>query len=88
MFLNFITEFIEPTSRKPNRELKDILVNYLTGWFIIDFLSVFPFNSIMKSGSVTKLFRLFRLPRLLKLLDVNRFMGILKKINSGKPTDT
>ena len=88
LFLNFITEFIDPVSRKPIRDLKEILINYTTGWFMIDILSVFPFNSIMDSGPGTKLFRLFRIPRLLKLLDVNRFMSILKTINSGKPTDT
>jgi len=41
----------------------------------------------MNSGPGTKLFRLFRLPRLLKLLDVNKFSSILKSIN-GEKTDT
>ena len=44
LLLNFITEYIDPISRKPVRNLKEIFVNYITGWFIIDFLSVFPFN--------------------------------------------
>lgn len=43
LLLNFITEYIDPISRKPVRNLKEISLNYLTGWFIIDFLSVFPF---------------------------------------------
>lgn len=83
LFLNFITEYYDPTLRKPVRDLKCILINYVTGWFMIDFLSVFPFASIMDTGSGTKLFRLFRIPRLLKLLDVSRFSSILKTINSG-----
>lgn len=85
--LNFITEYIDPISRKAVRDLKEIAVNYCMGWFIIDFLSVFPFNSFLDSGPGTKLFRLFRLPRLLKLLDVNKFSSILKSIN-GEKTDT
>lgn len=87
LFLNFITEYIDPISRKPVRNLKEIFVNYSTGWFAIDFLSVFPFDEILDSGPGTKLFRLFRLPRLLKLLDVNKFSSILKAIN-GEKTDT
>lgn len=87
LFLNFITEYIDPISRKPVRNLKEIFVNYITGWFVIDFLSVFPFAQLMDSGAGTKLFRLFRLPRLLKLLDVNKFSSILKSIN-GEKTDT
>lgn len=88
LVLNFITEFIDPISRKPVRDLKEILINYMTGWFIIDFLSVFPFNQIMETGPGTKLFRLFRIPRLLKLLDVNRFSSILKTMRRGERTDT
>ena len=87
LFLNFITEYIDPISRKPVRNLKEIFLNYITGWFVIDFLSVFPFAQLMDSGAGTKLFRLFRLPRLLKLLDVNKFSSILKSIN-GEKTDT
>lgn len=87
LFLNFITEYIDPVSRKGVRDLKDIAIHYITGWFIIDFLSVFPFDLMMSHGPVVKLFRLFRLPRLLKLLDVNKFSSILKSANKDK-TDT
>ena len=88
LLMNFITEYVDPTSRKPVREIKDIAINYMTGWFIIDILSVFPFNSFMETGPGTKLFRLFRVPRLLKLLDVNRFSSILKTIRGDELTDT
>lgn len=88
LLLNFITEYIDPISRKPVRTIKEIAINYMAGWFIIDFLSVFPFNSFMDAGPGTKLFRLFRLPRLLKLLDVNRFSSILKTMRKNERTDT
>ena len=87
LFLNFVTEYIDPISLEPCRNLKEICLNYITGWFVIDFLSVFPFAQLMDSGAGTKLFRLFRIPRLLKLLDVNKFSSILKSIN-GEKTDT
>lgn len=51
----------------------------MSGWFPIDFISVFPFNEFMNSGALTKLFRLFRMPRLIKLIDISRFKNLLKK---------
>ena len=56
------------------------------GWFFIDFVSVFPFDAMFGSGIYTRLFRLARLPRLLKLLDQNRFKKILKSFQ-GKNTN-
>lgn len=58
-------------------EIKDIAWNYMrpsTGWFCIDFISVFPFKEVLNAqADFTKLFRLFRLPRLLKLIDIEKF---------------
>ena len=39
------------------------------------------------TGGITKLFRLFRMPRLIKLIDVNRFKNILKSFQSAKSND-
>ena len=56
-----------------------IAKGYLFSWFPIDFISVFPFELLLpETGGLTKLFRLFRLPRLIKLIDVGRFLKILK----------
>lgn len=47
---------------------KSIIYNYLTGWFLIDFVSIFPVEIISTSDtSYNKLFRLLRIPRLYKL---------------------
>ena len=56
--------------------------NYISGWFFIDFFSVFPFDALLKSGPITKLFRLCRIPRLMKLLDVSRFNKVLKSFQN------
>jgi len=57
------------------RSLKKIAFKYaFHGSFFVDFISIFPFSFIFKgSGLITKLFRLFRLPRLIKLVDIGRF---------------
>ena len=71
----------------PVRDLKRIATNYLYGWFLIDFVSIFPFDIIMSSGVVTKLVRLFRLPRLIKLLDISRFSKLLKSFQNKNSDD-
>ena len=59
-----------------------IALNYLFTWFIIDFLSLFPFDLFMgdenKNSTTFKLLRLLRMPRLSKLIDVGRIKKILK----------
>ena len=74
LFLNFIQSFLHPETHETVIDLKEIAKNYVfKGWFIIDFVSVFPFEEIFPSGAITKLFRLFRLPRLIKLIDMDKF---------------
>lgn len=46
---------------------------YFAGWFMVDFVSIFPFGMFFNTGVVTKLIRLCRLPRLVKLIDPSRF---------------
>ena len=46
-----------------------IAKHYLRTWFIVDFLSCFPFDSLVElSGAPTKLAKLARLPRLYRLV--------------------
>ena len=82
LVISFFCEYIEPETNLPVRDLKMIGKHYLFSWFPIDFISVFPFEILLPEGSstggLTKLFRLFRMPRLIKLIDVNRFKKILK----------
>jgi len=47
---------------------KEIIFEYMTGWFIIDVIAVFPFDEVSNSGgNYQNLFRLLRLPRLYRL---------------------
>lgn len=74
LFLNFIQSFKHPETLEIVTDLKGIAKNYIfKGWFIIDFVSVFPFQQFIPQGQITKLFRLARLPRLIKLIDISKF---------------
>ena len=50
-----------------------IVRHYLTGWFVLDLLTVFPFSEIGFGGDTGKyndLFRVARLPRLYRLIKI------------------
>lgn len=84
LFLNFIQSYINTETLEEHRNLKDIARNYVWhGWFFVDFVSVFPFNLFFKNAQVTKLMRLFRMPRLVKLLDVDRFQKVFNSLTSS-----
>ena len=80
MVVSFFCEYIDADTNIPVRELKKVAKHYLFSWFFIDFISLFPFEMLLETstGGLTKLFRLFRMPRLIKLIDVGRFKKILK----------
>ena len=87
LILNFFCEYLDPETNIPIRGLKEIATHYILGWFPIDFISVFPFQIFFgDSTGVSKLVRLARLPRLIKLIDVQRFKNILKSFQ-GKDTN-
>ena len=62
-------------------------MNYFHGWFMVDFVSIFPFGIFFNTGVVTKLFRLCRLPRLVKLIDPSRFKKILKNLGEEEESN-
>ena len=42
LFVNFISSYEDPETGLPVVSLKLIAINYLTSWFPIDFIAVFP----------------------------------------------
>ena len=80
-FLNFLQGYRHPDTYENITDLKLIALNYLFTWFIIDFLSIFPFSIFMdnaENSTTFKLLRLLRMPRLSKLIDIGRVKKILK----------
>ena len=70
--------------------MKLIALNYLFSWFIIDFLSIFPFSLFMdnaENSTTFKLLRLLRMPRLSKLIDIGRIKKILKGFQGDSSDD-
>jgi len=95
---NFLQEYKDTDTHEYIREIKRIALNYFAGWFAVDFVSIFPFDVFFSEGAVdgetgsnigggidnstTKLVRLARLPRLIKLIDIQRFSKVLKSFQT------
>jgi len=81
LVLNFFHAYRDSDNLQVVSNIKGIAIHYFQTWFIIDFISVFPFGLLFPTGVTTRLLRLARLPRLFKLLDVNRFNKVLKSFD-------
>ena len=87
MFVNFFLGYFDEHGQW-EFDNKKIAFHYLKGWFIVDFLSVIPFDFIADtSGSDTvenlKILRLVRLLRLIKLARVIRASRLVKRWEMG-----
>jgi hypothetical protein len=51
---------------------------YITGWFFIDFMSVFPFDMLKLNSDYTGLIRIFRISKIYKIVKVARLIKIFK----------
>jgi len=51
---------------------------YLQGWFIIDFLSIVPFDLLISPGNLNDSIRIARIGRMYKLVKMIRLLRILK----------
>ncbi|KRX02099.1 Cyclic nucleotide-binding protein [Pseudocohnilembus persalinus] len=88
ILINFVSVFLNGQNQIES-SFQKIAVHYLTGWFIIDLVAIFPFQHTLKkskSSSYNKLFRLLRLPRLYRLTKILKLSqggqdSILSKIN-------
>ena len=77
--INFISSYDNPETHLPEVRLKMIALNYITGFFFIDIIAIFPFQLIdhpdpkaIQVARVTKLYRLLRVFRLVKILRILR----------------
>lgn len=83
----FLTDF-QDKDLKIIRDFEKIVMRYLKGQFIFDFITVIPFDYfIMIEGGYSRLFYLLKLLRLfqgLQLFDVQRIMILVNKYYKNK----
>jgi len=85
LLLNFLYSYENPETLDTIIELKMIARNYVVkGTFIVDFVSVFPFEYIFLGyGELTKMARLARLNRLFRLIDTEHVKLLIDRLMSG-----
>lgn len=79
LILTFFQEYWDLENFRLVRNHWKIAKRYFRGWFIVDFLSVFPFQSIIDSRAF-RLVRILRLLKLIKSLDGSNFNKIIESL--------
>ena len=70
LIINFFTAFYDPKGNLVASH-KEIALNYLKGFFLLDLVSSIPFGIIFTNvSSFNKLLRLFKIPRLMKMMKI------------------
>ncbi|CAK4674261.1 unnamed protein product [Aphanomyces euteiches] len=85
---SFRTGIINPTTGQVYYNKRQIAQEYIRGWFLIDFASTVPIESIVKwlypdsssnTFSTAKIFRGLKLARLLKLVRIRKISNMISK---------
>ena len=79
MFVSVRTSWLDEHGDEAFQDGKAV-TRYLKGFFLIDFLSIFPFQVLLSSpGKLTRLLKLIRLVKMVRLLKVSKFYGAVEK---------
>ena len=77
IILQFFQEYQDPVTLLIIKDFKQIALKYVRSWFIIDLLSIIPFELFIKSSDTDlkylKIIRFLRLPKFIQTIDVKRF---------------
>lgn len=78
LILCFFTTYSDDYQEIDNRKM--VAKNYLSGWFWIDIIAIFPFDVILQASStdVNGLVRFARFGRLYKLVKLTRLLRVVK----------
>jgi len=87
LVLNFFTTLYDDERNFEITDRKEIAIEYLKGWFMIDFFSIVPFEGIMKffindTGNIkmTVLLRIPRIAKIYKLVKLFRMVKVIKLV--------
>lgn len=81
--LTFNTSYSESDAMLEIYTRKKIAINYLKGWFVIDLVSIIPFDFLFQGkANVTAVAKFARIGRLYKLIRMTRLAKLLKLLKS------
>lgn len=77
----FFTSYKDELRQVEITSHKLIAINYLKGWFFIDFLSIFPFDAILDgNANLNNLVRVARIGKMYKVIRLLRLIKVLKLV--------
>ena len=84
IILNFFCAYYDKEENLVKNH-KQIVIKYLQGWFIIDFISIFPFWLFLngKSNGLTKFSKMSRIPKVYKLTKLIKVLRLSKMRKKG-----
>jgi hypothetical protein len=83
IFLTFNTSYSETDAMLEIYDRKKIAIYYIKGWFIIDVISIIPFDFMLQGKTnVTAVAKFARIGRLYKLIRMTRLAKLLKLLKS------
>ena len=89
IILQFFHKYLDTETLFIISNPKQIAMKYIKSWFIIDIISIIPFELFLDLSQnnntyikFIKMIRLLRLPKLLQTLDMHRFDNLAVSINS------
>ena len=80
MVFQFSTAYIDPVTNLWVEDPVKIWHHYLKGWFLLDFVSVFPFENFLPSNVPASMLRFFKFARLLKMLRALKANRIVERM--------
>jgi len=81
----FFTTYTDSYKQIEVTDHKKIAKNYVTGWFFIDLMSIFPFDAILDGNSnANSLIRVARIGKMYKVVRLFRLVKILKLVKSNR----
>ena len=89
--LTFFTAYFDEKQLKMITNRGDIAKTYLCSWFIVDIISIFPFEVIFSKGSsnvgnlakVSRIGKLYKLIRILRMIKMIRLFKDRKRVASN-----
>ena len=73
IILQFLQAYKDPSTLMIVTSHKKIALKYIKSWFLIDLLSIIPFELFFPNITYSKMIRLLRLPKFIQTIDVKRF---------------
>lgn len=85
VILCFFTTYTDGYKQIEITSHKKIAYQYLTSWFVVDVLSIFPFDAILEgNANANALIRVARIGKMYKVIRLFRLVKILKLVKSNK----